>query len=334
VKVTVGANLREVAKRASVSLSTASRAISGHPHVRPETRRRVMEAVRELNYDTTRVRKDRHAISHPLLGLHLPNIATPFYSELLRCVQEAVFSREFDLVLYVSQGHVPSRVIERIAEARHLSGVLVVTPRYGEDESLKRLGAGLPVVVLDHRAEGSGFPHVTVDNLRGAHRAVSYLIKKGRRRIGTITGPLSVQSAMDRFRGYRLALEEAGVAFDPAWVKEGDFELSTAYDVTRRWIESEKEFPDALFCANDLMAAGALQALREAGMRVPEDVAVVGFDDLPLASQTKPPLTTVAQPIREMAEAAVRLLTRLIQGEELDVNRVVLEAKLVTRESA
>src|SRR5690606_26838995 len=108
----------------------------------------------------------------------------------------------------------------------------------------------------------------------------------------------------------------------------------TAYDVTRRWIESEKEFPDALFCANDLMAAGALQALREAGMRVPEDVAVVGFDDLPLASQTKPPLTTVAQPIREMAEAAVRLLTRLIQGEELDVNRVVLEAKLVTRESA
>ena len=293
-----------------------------------------MEAARELQYDTARIRKDRHVVSHPLLGLLLPNIATPFYAELLRCMQEAAFAREYDLVLYVSHDHIAARVIERIAAAQHLSGVVVVTPRHGEDESLRRLGARTPVVVLDHRAEGSGFPHVTVDNLRAAHRAVTYLIERGRRRIGTITGPLDVQSAMDRLRGYRLALEEAGIAYDAGWVKEGDFEQATGYEITRRWIESGESLPDALFCANDLMAAGALQALREGGVRVPEDVALLGFDDLPLASQLKPPLTTVAQPIREMSEAAVRLLGRLIQGEELDVQRVVLEAPLIIRGSA
>ena len=149
-----------------------------------------------------------------------------------------------------------------------------------------------------------------------------------------ITGPLKIQSAMDRLRGYRLALEEAGIPFDPELVKEGSFHQNSGYEITREWLQSRLPLPDALFCSNDLMAFGALQALREKGVRVPNDVALVGFDDLPMAETTNPPLTTVAQPIREMSETAVRLLMRLIQGEELDVNRVVLEAHLVIRGSA
>lgn len=330
---TLGANLREIAKRASVSLSTVSRALSGHPHVRPETRRRVLEAARELNYDVGRLRKDRVSLSHPLLALLLPDVTTPFYSQMLHSVHQAVFARGADLVLYVGTGYSPSQVIERVAQARHLSGIIVVTPRHAEDENLKKLGAELSVVVLDHRAEGSGFPHVTVDNLRAAHRAVTHLVERGRRRIGMITGPLHIQSAMDRLRGYRLALEEAGTPFDPDLVKEGNFHQHTGYEITRAWIDSGKPLPDALFCANDLMAIGALQALRERGLCVPDDIALVGFDDLPLAEAVDPPLTTVAQPIQEMAETAVRLVMRLIQGEELDVHRVVLEAHLVVRAS-
>lgn len=329
----MGVNLREVAKRASVSLSTVSRALSGHPHVRPETRRRVLEAARELNYDIARLRKERDTNSHPLLGLLLPDVTTPFYSQVLHSVHEAVFSRGCDLALYVGTGYSPAEVIQRIARARHLSGMIVVTPRHGEDESLKQLGPELSVVVLDHRAEGSGFPHVTVDNLRAAHRAVTHLIERGRRRIGMIAGPLTIQSAMDRLRGYRLALEEAGIAFDPDLVKEGNFLQNTGYEITRSWIESGHPLPDALFCSNDLMAVGALQALREHGLSVPDDIALVGFDNLPLAEGANPPLTSVAQPIQTMSETAVRLLMRLVQGEELDVTRVVLEAHLVVRES-
>lgn len=328
------ANLRDVAKKAAVSLSTASRALSGHPHVRPETRRRVLEAARELNYNVERLRRDRGSITHPLLGLLLPDASTPFYSQILTSVYEAAFARGCDLVLYVGMSDAPTQVIERVVRASHLSGVIVVTPRHGEDESLKRLGAKLAVVVLDHRAEGSGFPHVTVDNLRAAHRAVTHLVAQGRRRIGMITGPLRIQSAMDRLRGYRLALEEAGIPFDPELVREGNFHENSGYEIAHEWINSSHPPIDALFCSNDLMALGALQALREKSVRIPDDVALVGFDNLPQAASANPPLTTVAQPIREMTETAVRLLLRLIQGEELDVNRVVLEAHLVVRESS
>lgn len=293
----------------------------------------MLQAAQALQYTPVR-RSDRNGAVSQLVGLLLPDVSTPFYCELLRCVQDVVFNRESDLVIYVSQGHTSQVVTRRIASARHLSGVIVVTPRHGEDEALRSLGTELSVVVLDHRAEGSGFPHVTVDNLRAAHQATTYLIQQGRRRIGMLAGRLQVQSAMDRLRGYRLALEEADIVYDRNLVKQGDFEQSKAYLVMKRWIQSGEHLPDALFCANDIMAVGALQALKEHGLRVPDDIAVMGFDDLPLARTTSPPLTTVAQPIYEMCEAAVRMLTRLIQGDELDVNRVVLEADLVIRDSA
>lgn len=326
-------SLRDVAKRAGVSASTASRAISGHPQVREETRRRVMAAAAELGYEVARSGRDASGGRRHLIGLLIPDVITPFYAELLNCVQGVVFDRGCDLVLYVSQGRSPRQVIQHIASARHLSGVIVVTPRHSEDEELRKLGADQSVVVLDHRAEGSGFPHVTVDNLRAAHRAVTHLVNRGWRKIGILTGPLSVQSAMDRLRGYRLALEEAGIDFDPSLVKKGDFMQDTGYAIVRQWID-DQPLPDALFCSNDLMAAGALQAFKEAGVDVPGKVAVMGFDDLPIASQTSPPLTTVAQPILEMCEAAVRLLMRLVQGDEPDTHRVVLDADLVIRTSA
>lgn len=326
------ANLRDVAKLASVSPSTASRALNGHPQVRAETRKRVLEAAKALNYHHERSRGDRLTDRY-LLGLLLPNAVTPFYCELLRCVQEVAFDRKCDLVLYVSQGHEPRQVIERIATSEHMAGVIVVTPRHSEDEALRRLEAELAVVVMDHRAEGSGFPHITVDNLRAAHRAVSYLIENGRRKIGMLAGPLTVQSAMDRLRGYRLALEEAGIPFQSSFVKHGDFEQATGYETVRRWIASDEPMPDALFCSNDQLAAGALQSLKEAGINVPQDVALMGFDNLPIATETSPPLTTMAQPLREMSETAIRLLLRLIHGEELDIHRVVLDAELIVRDS-
>lgn len=298
-----------------------------------ETRERVLEAVRQLGYNPKRERRDRIEAATGLLGLLLPNVVTPFYFELLRCMQEVVFARDFDLVLYVSAGHAPELVARRVASSPHLAGMIVVTPRYGEDELLRSLGARMPVVVLDHRAEGSGFPHVTLDNLRAAHRATMYLIGKGHRTIGMITGPMSVQSAADRYRGYRLALEEAGLTYDPDLVVEGDFEQASGYRIVRTWIAEGRPLPGALFCANDLMAAGALLACKEAGIHVPGRVAIMGFDDLPLAAATDPPLTTVAQPLRAMSETAVRLLIRLIQGEELDTQRVVLEGELVERRS-
>lgn len=328
-------SLREVAKAAGVSPSTASRALSGHHQVSEETRRRVLEAAKALGYDPGRARKGKNGPASRILALIVPDVSSPFYCAILEGVEAEAFSRGYDLVLYTTRGRSRENVVQRLLEMRH-SGLVVVTPRHEEDKMLRDLGGDPPVnaVIVDHRSEGTKFPHVTVDNLRAALQATGYLVSRGHRRIGFITGPLEIESARDRLRGYRLALEEAGIGFDEGLVLSGDFQQPTGYRLIKEWIKQGKPMPDAWFCSNDLMAAGVLQALAEAGISVPEDVAVMGFDDLPLAQHTRPPLTTVRQPIREMGQTAIRMLLRLIEGKPLEARRVVLDTEIMVRGSA
>ena len=328
----MGVNLRAVAKRAGVRVATASRVLNGHPQVSEETRRKVLAAAEQLGYKVEDARPRRH-LTHRVISLIVPDVSSPFYCAILQGVEREAFSQQFDLVLYTTEGRSQVNVVERVASAKNISGVIVVTPRHGEDRYLREIGAQLPVVVVDHRAEGSGFPHVTVDNLRAGFQATSYLIAQGHRRIGFVSGPLNIASARDRLRGYRLALDEANIPFDEQLVLEGDFEQPTGYRLLKEWIAANPQ-PDAWFCSNDLMAAGAIQALVEHGISVPEDVAVMGFDDLSVAQMTQPRLTTMRQPIQEMWTIAIRLLLRLLDGEELDTNRIVLNAELVVRVSA
>ena len=328
----MGVNLRAVAKRAGVRVATASRVLNGHPQVSEETRRKVLAAAEQLGYKVEDARPRRH-LTHRVISLIVPDVSSPFYCAILQGVEREAFSQQFDLVLYTTEGRSQVNVVERVASAKTISGVIVVTPRHGEDRYLREIGAQLPVVVVDHRAEGSGFPHVTVDNLRAGFQATSYLIAQGHRRIGFVSGPLNIESARDRLRGYRLALDEANIPFDEQLVLEGDFEQPTGYRLLKEWIAANPQ-PDAWFCSNDLMAAGAIQALVEHGISVPEDVAVMGFDDLSVAQMTQPRLTTMRQPIQEMGTIAIRLLLRLLDGEELDTNRIVLNAELVVRVSA
>lgn len=325
-------NLRDVAELAGVSLATASRVINGHPQVSEETRRKVLAAVEQLGYKPEESKPRRH-LTNRVIALIVPDVSSPFYCAILRGVEMEAFSQQFDLVLYTTEGRSQVNVAERVAAAKNISGVIVVTPRHGEDRYLREIGAQLPVVVVDHRAEGSGFAHITVDNLRAGFQATSHLIAQGHKRIGFISGPLSIESARDRLRGYRLALDEANIPFDETLVLQGDFEQSTGYRLLKEWIAKNPQ-PDAWFCSNDLMAAGAIQALVEHGISVPSNVAVMGFDDLNIAELTHPRLTTMRQPIREMGEIAIRILLRLLDGEELETNRIVLNAELVVRESA
>lgn len=326
--------LRDVAKFAGVSPATASRALNGHPQVSEEARRRVLDAAAALGYAVPPAGRGRvPGPAGQIVALTVPDVSSPFYCAVLQGVEGEAFANGFDLVLYTTAGRSHENVLDRIVQTKSVGGVIVVTPRHHEDEALREMGTRLPVVVVAHRAEGSGFPHVTVDNLRAAFRATRYLIERGHRRIGFIAGPLSVESARDRLRGYRLALEEAGIGYDPALVLEGDFQQPSGERLVRAWSEQHRQ-PDAWFCSNDLMAAGAIQALHALGRRVPEDVAVMGFDDLVLAELVRPRLTTVRQPIREMGQTAFRMLLRLMRGERLDTERVVLDTELVVRESA
>ena len=249
-------------------------------------------------------------------------------------VEQEAFARGYDLVLYTTEGRSQENVVERIQQTDGLAGLVVITPRHREEELFASQKGRLPMVVVDHRNAGSRYPHVGVDNLRGAHRAVQYLLSKGYDPIGLITGPLTIQSAIDRVRGARLALQEAGLELDPDLVWEGDFTQPTGYRLVAERLRSGRPLPRAIFCANDLMALGALAALHEHGVSVPDDVAVMGYDDLPLAATAIPPLTTVRQPVAEMGAIAFRMVIRLAAGEDLETERVLLETQLVERASA
>lgn len=340
--------VRTIARVAGVSASTVSRVLRSQDGVSVDARRRVLDAIARLGstpdevrlWSSLRLRARTRAASAPgegrLLALIVPDVSTGFYAEVLRGVEAEAYERGYTLVLYTTAGRGHDAVVGRALEAGQCQGLIVMTPRGHPPRALQHPSGQPvpPVVVVDHRSEGSPYPHIAVDNLKGAFEATHYLIAKGHRRIALITGLLSIQSAVDRLRGYRLALEEAGIGFDPGWVLQGDFLTPSGYRLVKEWLDQRRPLPDAWFCSNDLMAFGVLRALHEAGVSVPGDTAVMGFDDIPMAQATLPPLTTVAQPMAEMGALAVRMVVDMIEGGGVAVPRVVLQTRLVIRESA
>lgn len=344
---TASPTVRAIAREAGVSPSTVSRVLRSQDGVSDEARQRVLGAIARLGSTPDEVRLSaslklkaltRSTLTHAsgLLGLIVPDVSTGFYVEVLKGVEAEAYQRGYGLVLYTTAGRGHEEVVRRALEAGQCQGLVIMTPRDGAPQALleRRAHAVPPVVVVDHRSEGSPFPHIAVDNLKGAMEATTYLINKGYRRIAFITGELSIQSAVDRLRGYRLALEEAGIGFDPQLLVHGDFRTPSGYRAAKEWLDQKRPLPDVWFCSNDLMAFGVLQALHEAGLSVPGDTAVMGFDDIPMAQATLPPLTTVAQPMTEMGALAVRMVASMIEGGEVAVPRVVLETRLVVRQSA
>lgn len=323
-------NVRDVAREAGVSPATVSRVINGHPQVSAETRERVNRAIKSLGYD---MRSSRLAADRRLAALIVPDVTSTFFGEIIAGVERVLFEQECDVVLYNVGDRPLADIINRISKL-DVVGLVTVTPHIGEEEQFGSRDLKVPLVVVDYHNEGSASPHVSVDNLRAGYSATRYLIQKGHRGIGMITGPLYVQSAMERLRGFRLALDEAGIAFEQKWVIEGDFTEAGGFAATQAIVSSGGPLPTAIFCSNDLTAAGALRALKQAGVSVPGDMSIVGFDDLPVARLITPALTTMAQPMREMGEIAARMLLRLISGDRLETDRIILEAKLVVRESA
>lgn len=335
------ATVRDVARAAGVSPATVSRVLNGHPHVAEEMRQRVTQAASRLGYTGAVRRRSRTGTG--VVALIVPHVSSPFYCQVLAGVEREAYQNEYGLVFYTTDGRSHENVIERALDTPQLAGLVVITPRRQEDERLLAHPEAPPVVVVDHRNAGSPYPHVVVDNLRGAYRAMQYLFAKGYEDVAMIRGPEHIQSSEDRVRGFMLAMHEAGAVGAPGagngvdlWdrIWEGDFEQRSGYEAVAKRLALGRRMPRALFCANDLMALGAIAALREAGLRVPEDVAVVGFDDLPFAETAVPPLTTVRQPVAEMGAIAFRMVTRLAAGETLETERIVLETELVVRRSA
>jgi DNA-binding LacI/PurR family transcriptional regulator len=323
--------LAEVARRAGVSTATASRVLNRSARVSEEALVRVQEAVRELGYVRHRApsatARGTGAVAVVVFDDLMHYQADAFYSRVLQGAERALLPGGREMVVLTAARRAQRPSLVRYLCGGHVDGVLLVGMR-GED-TLSALihAAGVPVVSVGRPPEPGNLPYVDADNVGGAARAVTHLLLSGRRAVTTIAGPPDMAVGADRLRGFQAAVREAG-AEGRAAVTYGDFTVVSGEHAMLRLLDRCPGL-DAVFAASDLMAAGALRALHRLGVRVPADVAVIGFDDAAVARRTKPQLTTVRQPVEEMA---ARSVSALMDG--VPEGRVVMETRLVLRESA
>jgi LacI family transcriptional regulator len=327
--------LERVAELAGVSRSTASRVINGQDGVRPEIRRRVLAVIDDTGFVPHAAARSLAGQRSRILGLVIPEtteqvFSDPYFGALVQGVSRACNEHDQTLSLFLFQTtddeeHLPARVLRT-----KLVDGLVITATYADDPLLWQLTESRTPYVLVGEHSNPDVPTVDADNEAGAVLATEHLIGLGRRRIATITGPMRSAAAVQRRRGFEHALGAAGRAVDPNLVVESDFTEDGAYEATQRLLPFE---PDAIFAFSDRMAMGVLRALDEAGRSVPGDIAVVGFDDLPPARTSRPPLTTISQQVESAGVAAIELLLERIADPDAPVRRIVLPTSLVVRTS-
>lgn len=324
--------LNDIARLCGVSAMTVSRVLNDRPGVGQNTRERVLEAIRSAGYVPNLGARGLARSRTQVLGMVVPDLSTQYIAEIVRGAGEAAARHEYDLVLYTSTHG--ARAFERIdALTRGVTdGLLVVLPPASQEFPAFLQRTGQRCVVIDHRGEARDVPAVTADNYSGAREAVDHLVSLGHRRIGFITGRMDTHASLERLRGYREGLLVHGLGVDETLVCGGDFLQPGGFQAARALLELPVA-PTAMFASNDVMAFGAMEAVKDGGLRVPADVSVIGFDDIPMASQVHPPLTTVRQPLYEMGAAAANLLITLLAGITPSVDRLELGTQVVVRRS-
>lgn len=330
---------QQIAEEAGVSRTTVSLVLNDVPGVRisPETRQRVLDIARRVHYHPdaaarTLVSGRTHTIGFVLCQSPGRVFADAFLPEVLHGVGDAVRRSGFRVLLHTVEDIARPDAYISLVREKHTDGIILSGPRSDDQQLLQLRDEGFPVVLLG-QLPGSGIAFVDVDNVGAAKKAVTHLIELGHRRIGLITNaPLAYTAAGDRLTGYRRALEDAGLPFDQALVQYGDFREESGRAAMGRLLDGTDR-PTAVFVASDLVAFGALVAIRERGLAVPEDVALVGFDDVQLASYVDPPLTTIRLPAYDLGHGAATLLTHLTNGEPVTQREVLLDTELVVRQS-
>jgi DNA-binding LacI/PurR family transcriptional regulator len=329
-------NIKDVAERAGVSSATVSRVLANKPHVSERLRQRVMKAIDELNYrpDQTAQRL-RAQNTSKLIGLIISGIHNAFFNAVIHGISDLAYTHNMNLLLCNAVGDTRrERYYLDLIRSERAAGVIVNPQDYHNDGRLldELRSDGIAVIMIDTYVADHEFDFVGVDNRQGAQRAVQHLIDLGHRRIATIIGKMSVTTAQERLRGYLDALQAAAIPVDETLIAGGDYEQEAAYHATLRLLDQPQP-PTALFVTNEPMTVGALDALQERGIRIPHDIAMVGFDDVPWMKYTNPPITTVAQPTYTVGREAVRLLMRRVNEPDSPCLMVRLPTKLVVRES-
>ncbi|MBM7494077.1 LacI family transcriptional regulator [Micromonospora luteifusca] len=325
--------IADVAARAGVSKTTVSRVLNGKGEVDVRTADRVRAVINALGYVPSARAVGLARGRTRVVGMLVPALTWPWMGEVLQGAADVVEAEGYGMLLFTcTNGDESMRRFASQASAKSFDGLLVVEPEGTLDYITELHERGLPVILIDDRGHQPGFPSVRTTNESGARAAAAHLLSHGRKRPLVVTGLRRFGCTRERLAGFANGYADAGLPIDPALVVEGDFTFECGRAAVERLLADGVPF-DAVFAHNDLSAAGALQALRDAGRRVPHDVAVVGFDDLPLAGHTHPPLSSVRQPLREMGAAAARTLIAHLAGTPLPDTPTVIPTSFTVRAS-
>lgn len=323
-------NIREVARVAGVSVATVSRALSHPEKVSPASMKKVKQAIEEVNYRPNMLARNfRSAKAYSIVVL-VPDIANPFFSLVIRAIEDQAQKRGYAVLLGDTQDSgAKEKEYIRLVETRLADGIIQLRPHSPDAPTNKALG--LPYINLCGTEDTPG-PCIRIDNVLASKNMVDYLISLGHKRIGIITGLRGNPHTMDRMKGYKQSLAEAGIEFDERLIAEGEYSIWSGVNAANKLCGLDKP-PTAIMCMNDEMAIGAVQSLKSHGYAVPQDISVTGFDDIDYARYCDPPLTTISQPAEDMGKIAVDLLLRLIEGEELSKEEHVLPYDFIVRKS-
>lgn len=328
--------LADVARVAGVSSATASRVLTGSPCVLPETRRKVEDAMTRLGYVRNRAPRSAPPRRTGVIALvvaeeNVKVFADPFFARILRGVSTGLTAGDFQLVMLTLHTPRDCRTVARYLRDGHVDGAFFISMHSRPDFDVE--GLGIPVILCGRPVSGGDrLCYVDANNVEGARNAVNYLLAADRSTVGTIAGPPDMSPGIDRLAGYRQAMTAAGI-HDPGMIAYGDFTRRSGEHALFRLIDHRPRL-DAVFAASDLMALGAIDALRRLGRRVPDDVAVLGFDDLPQSRYACPRLSTVRQPVDDMAARMVSEMLGLVRDPARAPVQVVLDTELILRDSA
>lgn len=321
--------VKEIAAIANVSVATVSRALQRPEVVSEETRRRIHEVVKRLGYTPNAMARNLRTARTRLVVALLPDIANPFFSEVIRGIEQVAYENGYSVLLGETQSSlVREQSYADMVAARQADGIITMFHRVPPIPVEGRL----PVVNACEYVKDSSISSVYVDNVAAASAAVDYLVTLGHRDIAFVAGPATSPICVDREQGYRLALQRADIPANPALLAVGDFSIEAGERAVELLLSQGQSF-SAVFCSNDEMAIGAMRALLSRGLRIPEDVSVVGFDDIRFSRYTSPALTTVSQPKTALGREAMTMLIEILNDPEVPPRKRVLSAELVVRGS-
>lgn len=332
-KLTSKITIVDVAAEARVSFGTVSRVINNDVHVKQETRERVLKAMQQLGFVANRQARSLAGGKSNSIGVLVPDLGTGYIGEIIRGIDAELSLTNLDLILYTTHrtASKEANYVANLAKGM-VDGLLLVLPRSPADFIGTLAQRNFPFVLIDHQGTGRDCPAVGATNWQGAYNATEYLIKLAHRRIGFITGSMDLGCAVDRLNGYRSALRTHHLPEAPELIYEGTFFQPDGFAGASAMLDLPVP-PTAIFASNDVMAMGVMDAVRDRGLRVPLDVSILGFDDIPQASLVRPALTTVNQPLEKMGRVAAQMLLDLLRYPDKEAERIELPTELVVRDS-